>query len=148
MTNNVLQSNKGSVKSEDREAFNLSERAYNSMLLVPKIQEKMLVSRRRRCSKFTRKSRNNARSIISKRNTISKRGVVIASRSILRDRSESNSLYSSNSPRLDFNHSATYMLVKDNRIRISSQTYKKLNDTTRVPRMVTMRDIMAQEEAK
>lgn len=148
MSNNVLQANKGSVKSEDREAFNLSERSYNSVLLVPKLKEKIDTSRKKRLSKFTQRSRIRTRSIMTKKNTIANKAVVIASRSKLRDQSESNSLYSSCSPRLHFNQSGTYMLVKDNRIRISSLAYKKHNESVKVPRMITMRDIMAQEEAK
>ena len=142
-----MQSNKGSVKSEDKEAFNISERSYNSVQLVPNLKEKELVQSQRK-SKFVRKWRNNKKSKIIKRNTITQNVVIIASRSKLRERSDSVSLYSSNSPEFNFNNSISSLIIKDNRIRISSQQYQKYNDSLKgLSRMVTMRDVMGQDEA-
>lgn len=146
MSDNILQSNKGSVKLEDKEAFNLSSRSCSLSLNARREQKSTLgVTRsKKKYSKFMG-NKKNWNSIVTKRNTIFKNEVLIASRSILRNRQGS---VSSNSPisQNEFFKSNNLSLLVNNNISHLSKSWNLKEEDSEYDslRIVTMKDVMAE----
>ena len=98
MSENILQSNKGSVKLADKAAFNLSSRSCGSDKNIFNAKKNLSGINRwkKKYSKFA-KNRKNWSSIVTKRNKMTRNDVVLASRNKIRNRSDSVSPCSSDS---------------------------------------------------